>query len=136
MYDRDTFIQIAPDCPAADGMVPESNRDLKPFHVAQFEVLSRHPYRYTYAELLCEAHARQNGLKGAECRRDGDLRQALLKKHPCPRTCALPKRFGWGIHVNGDGKLALHGCESDDYRRLAGDDKLQHVAALRSKRAM
>jgi hypothetical protein len=134
MYDRDTFVLIAPDCPVDRGVVPESKREPVPFHVAHFEVLSRNPYRFRFGESLVEAHLRQQG------RFDGDpdeLLRSLLKKHPCPRCSALPKRCGWGIHIDGDGRLALWGAESAEYRRLTrpGKGQPQLVAALRSKRA-
>ncbi|MGC1274710.1 MAG: DUF6157 family protein [Planctomycetaceae bacterium] len=135
MYDRNTFILVAPDCHALRGVVPEAKRVPKPFPVVQFEVLSDEPYRFSYAESLCEIHARQNGL--GETPFDDDLVKLLLRKHPCPRTSALPKRYGWGIHVDGDGKLALVACDSAEYRRLSRSKPgmLQLVPALRSKRA-
>jgi hypothetical protein len=135
MYDRNTLILIAPDCPALRGVVPASKRVPRPFPVVQFEVLSNEPYRLSYTESLCEVHARQNGL--GETSFDDELVKTLLRKHPCPRTSALPKRYGWGIHVDTNGKLALWACDSAEYRRLARSKPgtLQLVFALRSKRA-
>lgn len=136
MYDHNTFILIAPDCPAQQGVVPESKRVPRPFPVVQFEVLSNEPYRFSYAESLCEIHARQNGLDGTALD-DEELVKALLRKNPCPRTSALPKRYGWGIHVDARSKLALWACDSKEYRRLARSKPgtLLLVPALRSKRA-
>ncbi len=132
MYERDILIQIAADCPVAAGVVPESKRSPVPFHVCLFEVISAHPYRFTFLELLGEAHALQNGI-AADQVSERDL-ATLAKKHPCPRASVLPKRYGWGFHVNEDGKLATWGCESAEYKRLSRSKTLQIVTALRSRR--
>lgn len=133
MYDRDTLILVAPDCPVVIGTVPESKRSPVPFHVCLFEVITEQPYRFTFRELLRQAHARQNGLRPSDVSQ-ADL-DALAKKHPCPRTSALPKRFGWGVHVDENGRLALWGRESAEYEQLNRRKDLQIVTALRSRRA-
>ena len=48
----------------------------------------------------------------------------------------LAKQFGWGFHVNADGKVAVYGRESAEYRRLAetGPGQPAQVIALRNKR--
>lgn len=51
------------------------------------------------------------------------------------RASALPKRYGWGVHHDGAGRLALYGVESDAYRDLArGADGLAVVKAMRNRR--
>ncbi|WP_313640454.1 DUF6157 family protein [Paenibacillus sp.] len=35
--------------------------------------------------------------------------------HPCLRASLLPKRFGWGVHYNTEGKISLYGKESPEY---------------------
>ncbi|WP_370872528.1 DUF6157 family protein [Paenibacillus zeirhizosphaerae] len=37
----------------------------------------------------------------------------------CLRASMLPKKLGWGIHFNGEGKLALIPMESELYRSYA-----------------
>lgn len=135
----DIFIQVAPDCPVAHGVVPESKRNPKPVHVIQFEVLSGNPYRYNYEELLFEVHLRRSGTSDPDPG-DGDLQsllQALRKKHPCLRTSALGKKYGWGIHGDGEGRLAIWGRDSEEYRRFteAENGGPTLTTALRSKRA-
>jgi hypothetical protein len=48
----------------------------------------------------------------------------------------LPKKYGWGIHFNGEGKLALVPMESPEYRKFAegagGDVKV--LAAMRNSK--
>ena len=60
----------------------------------------------------------------------------FAKPHPCLRASPLPKRYGWGVHYDAHGRIALYAMESEDYRRLsrggAGDPAL--VRAMRNRR--
>jgi hypothetical protein len=52
------------------------------------------------------------------------------------RASPLPKKYGWGVHYDAEGKLAIYGVETADYQRFA-DGKVKGVklvAALRSQR--
>ncbi len=59
----------------------------------------------------------------------------LSQEKPRLRVSALAKRYGWGIHVDSQGRVALVPVESAEYQRLAADRALRHVRAIRSKRA-
>jgi Family of unknown function (DUF6157) len=47
----------------------------------------------------------------------------------------LAKRYGWGIHNNAEGKVALIAVDSRDYKRLLKDPRTIKVKAFRSTRA-
>jgi hypothetical protein len=59
----------------------------------------------------------------------------LRKGHPHLRVSPLAKRYGWGIHNNAEGKIALIALESPEYPRLLKDPRTSKVKAFRSKRA-
>jgi hypothetical protein len=59
----------------------------------------------------------------------------LSKGHPHFRVSALPKRYGWGIHNNAEGKVALIAVESPEYKQLLNDPRTTKIKAFRSKRA-
>jgi hypothetical protein len=61
--------------------------------------------------------------------------QFLSKGHPHLRVSALPKRYGWGIHNNSDGKIALIAVESPLYKQLRNDPRITKIKAFRSTRA-
>ncbi|MNI90480.1 hypothetical protein D3C73_1480060 [compost metagenome] len=63
--------------------------------------------------------------------------ELFAKKHPCLRASMLPKRYGWGIHYNAEGKIAIYARESPEYDRLssAKDSGLTQLHAMRSKRS-
>ena len=63
-------------------------------------------------------------------------REAFLSKgHPHLRVSPLPKRYGWGIHNDADGKVALVAIDSAKYQRLLKDPRTTKVKAFRSSRA-
>jgi hypothetical protein len=47
----------------------------------------------------------------------------------------LTKRYGWGIHNNTEGKIALYGVGSIEYQKFKDDKNLKIVKAMRSKKA-
>jgi hypothetical protein len=47
----------------------------------------------------------------------------------------LPKRYGWGIHNNSEGKITLIAVESPLYKQLLDDPRITKIKAFRSSRA-
>lgn len=134
----DTFIIVAADCPAERGVVPVGKGDHKPIHVLQYELLAGRPYHYTHADLLFEVHVRHKAIPAGEIKSRGrEIRAELLSRpHPCLRASPLPKKFGWGVHYDGRGRIALHAMDSPDYTRFAaGEGVAQVVSAMRTSRA-
>lgn len=83
-------------------------------------------------DVLFEVHARRNGIPEAD--RQEERERFFSKGQPCLRTSSLGKRYGWGIHHNEQGKLALYAIESDEYQSLINDPSLKQVKAMRSRR--
>lgn len=138
MSDQDTFIQVAADCPVTQGVIPTARGAHKPVHVLQYELLDAHPYQYTHEDLLFEVHVRHKRIPPDERNSRGpEIRAELLAKpHPCLRASLLPKKYGWGIHYDGEGRIALVPMESEAYRRFTEEGAaIKLVKALRSKRA-
>jgi hypothetical protein len=61
-----TFIQVAPDCPAAVGEVPAVKGESKSVAALEYELLSGQPYTFTTEELIFEVHVHRLGLNRAE----------------------------------------------------------------------
>ena len=51
------------------------------------------------------------------------------------RASGLGKRFGWGIHADAEGRVAIYAVDSERYQALARDPKIAQTRAMRSKRA-
>ncbi len=62
------------------------------------------------------------------------------KGQPCLRASDLGKKYGWGIHSDGEGRVALFAVGSPEYRQLeqgravAGGGTVKVVTAMRSSR--
>lgn len=124
---RDTFIAVAADCGlSAAARPPEKS----PETAAQiiYALASAAPYRYTSDELLYAVQGRRRGLSREEF---------FAKPRACLRACALGKRYGWGIHCDARGRVALCALGSPEYERLAADPALRQLRALstRAKKA-
>ncbi|HEX6985448.1 MAG TPA: DUF6157 family protein [Planctomycetaceae bacterium] len=132
----DTFILVAPDCPVTSAVVPVAKGERIPVHVLQYDLLTAEPYRYTHEDLVFETFVRREGITAADARaRSAEIRAELFRKpHACLRASALPKRYGWGVHYDGDGRIALYAMESDEYRRFATDAGVKRLSAMRNKR--
>lgn len=127
----DTLIEVADDCPVSVAEVPpEGNK--KSVANLQFDMVQQHPYQFTSDDVLFEIFAQKQDLVDSEKQ---EARSKFFSKgQPCFRASPLPKRYGWGVHSDGEGKIALVSVESEDYRKLSNDQNLQHTKAMRSKR--
>ena len=129
----DTLIEIAADCPVSAAYVPQARGGKKTKPAVEYELLAKHPYTYTEEDIAFEVYAVLHEIPKAS--RPREREKFLSKGHPHLRVSALPKRFGWGIHNNTEGKIALVAVESPEYRRLLRDPGTTKVKAFRSTRA-
>lgn len=135
---RDTFVLVAPDCPASAAIVPRARASGPTVAALQHELLTARPYALTLEDLMLAVHVRREGLTpAAAAARAAEIRAQLLgKPYPCMRASPLPKTYGWGVHHDGEGRIALYGVESEEYARFAaGGPGLRLVTAMRNKRA-
>jgi len=134
----DTFITIAPDCPAESGVKPPDKKTGLTKAGIEYELVANRPYGYTQEELLYQVHIRHKGISAEELEEKGtQLRDEFFQKPmPCMRASMLPKKFGWGIHFNAEGYMALVSADSPDYERFksGGDGSLKVLAAMRNSR--
>jgi hypothetical protein len=124
-----TFIEVADDCKTEVGVVPPE-KTAKTIARMQYELIYDHPYQYTSDEVVFAVYAAKNSLAEAEL---ADQRAAFFAKgQPCLRSSPLGKSYGWGIHFDGEAKVAIYARESADYARLKNDNSLKQLKAMRS----
>jgi hypothetical protein len=129
---QNTFIEIAGDCPETSGEMPPAKGENKTAANLQFDMLIDSPYKYTSDDVLFQVYAIKNGLKKAELKEGRE--QFFSKGQPCLRASPLTKRYGWGVHSDEKGKVAIYGCETAEYKKFAKDKSLLVVKAMKSKR--
>ncbi len=120
----DTLIEVAEDCPVAAAEVPASKGDVKTVAQLQYELIAKHPYQFTSDDVLFQVYARRNDLTPSEYKA---AREAFfLKRATLPaRASPLTKRYGFGVHADKDGKIALYGVETSKYAQLLKDDAVK-----------
>lgn len=127
---RDTLITVAPDTKAAAAVVPPVGKG----SVAerQFELLSGHDYELTSDDVIFTVFCERNQIAPPD--RDAARMEFFAKGQPCLRTSPLAKTYGWGVHSDAQGRVALVGVESDHYQTLLADDTITKKPAMKSSR--
>ena len=126
-----TFIETAEDSKAQQAQVPPK-KDEKTIAQLQFEMVFDNPYAFTSDDVIFAAFAYRNNIPKSE---HADARKNFFSKgQACLRSSPLGKRYGWGIHANDEGKIALVEMESENYKRFAANADLKHTRAMRSSR--
>lgn len=128
----DTFIEIAEDTKVDAAKVPEEKNGKKTIASMQFDMLSKKPYTYTSDEVLFQVYADRNDLTKPEYKEARD--QFFSKGQACFRASPLTKQFGFGVHFDHKGKMALYGMETKEYQQFLKDKSIQKVKAMRSAR--
>jgi hypothetical protein len=127
-----TFIEVAEDCPVSAGEIPPQKGEEKTVARHQFEILRDNPYTFTSDEILFAVHAQRNNVSRSEMETARDA--FFAKSQACFRSSPLPKRYGWGIHFDSDGKMALFAKDSTEYTSFVNNSSVTKLKAMRSKR--
>lgn len=127
-----TFIEIAEDCPTSLGEMPPIKGEKRTVANLQFEKLYDNPYKYTSDEVLFDVFAIRKEFTKSEMQEQHE--HFFSKGQPCFRASPLTKRYGWGLHADAEGKIALYAADSEEYKKFLADDKIKKVKAMRSKR--
>ena len=128
-----TLIEIAEDSPATKAEVPKPKGGKKTKPVIEYEMIANHPYKYTEEDIAFETYAVLHNIPKAIWPKE---RQTFLSKgHPHLRVSALAMRYGWGIHNNAEGKVALIAVNSLKYKKLMKDPRTTKIKAFRSESA-
>lgn len=124
-----TLITVATDTKATAGEVPGRAGTIA---ALQYELLTAAPYTLTSDALLTAVAARRRGL-GPEAH-PALMAEIFARPQACLRTSPLAKSYGWGLHHDSEGRVALVGRETDRYAALAADEAVHKVPAMRNAR--
>lgn len=123
-----TLILVSDDCKRDGPAVPERAGSIA---ALQFGLLNGAPHAMSSDDLLWRVElARNPDLSDTD-----ENRQAYFSKgRACLRTSPLVKSYGWGIHSDGEGRVALVGGGSPEYLALVADGDVKKVPGIRSSR--
>lgn len=89
-------------------------------------MLASKPYHYTSDDIVYASNGKRRNIR----------RDAFFSKgQACLRASPLSKRYGWGIHSNAEGKIAIYAIGSEQYDKYLHDKNLKQLKGVRSKRA-
>ena len=125
---ENTLIEIAEDCKAKAGEIPPYRREKKTVANHEYEIIFNNPYKYTSGEVKFAVHIISNEIP--KSRHDVERDAFFSKGQPCFRASPLTKTYGWGIHPNGKGRVALFGVESKEYSAFLKDATIVKVKAI------
>ncbi|MFY8000382.1 MAG: DUF6157 family protein [Candidatus Kapaibacteriota bacterium] len=127
-----TFIAVADDCSTPSAEVPPTKGDTPTAANIQFEMISKNPYKYTSDDVLFQVFAEKNGLAPSEI--SSAREQFFSKGQPCFRASPLTKRYGWGVHSDAEGRIALYGRGTKEYEGFMLDGAVKMVKAMKSSK--
>jgi len=117
-----TFIAVAPDTVAKASQTPPNSIKCSVAR-KEWEILSKNPYTYTGDDIAFMT--RGMGFEWDEF---------FARGQACFRTSALCKRYGYGIHFDNDGKIALIPMESEAYKLFLNDANIKQTQSMRNKK--
>ena len=121
-----SFIYVAEDCPAFMAEIPPA-REPKSIPQIEYEVLIDNPYKYTSDDVLYVANAERRNIAREDF---------FARIQPDFRLSPLTQRYGWGVHADENGKLAIYAVESAEYEMFAHDAALTQLKGNRLKRRL
>jgi hypothetical protein len=127
-----TFIEVAEDTKASEGTKPPSKGDKRTVAEMQYELIANNPYKFTSDDVLFQVFADRNDLTKAEQKQARE--EFFSKGQACLRASPLTKSYGFGVHCDGNSKVALYGVETDKYQQFLADGKVKKVKAMRTSR--
>jgi hypothetical protein len=128
---QNCFIEIAEDCPVDKGEIPPVKKAGKTTAGIQYDMVVDSPYKFTSDEVLFQCHVIKNEIQKKDLTKQRE--QFFSKGQACLRASPLTKQYGWGIHYNNEGKIAIYGCETKEYKTFLKDTSLKKLKAMRSK---
>ncbi len=127
-----TFIEVADDCKATGGVAPPVKGEKKTVANYEYEMVFGNPCKYTSDDVIFTVYAIRNKIPKARWSKEREL--YFSKGRPCFRASPLCKTYGWGVHSDEKGRIAIVGTGSAEYRKFSSDKTLEKTKAMRSKR--
>lgn len=127
-----TFIQVSEDSKATEALVPPEKAGQMTVATIELEMILKNPYAFTSDEVLFKVHSLKKEVPDSDFGREWE--QYFSKGQACLRCSPLVKSYGWGIHHDAEGKVALIPKGSPEYDAFASDPNLKQLFGMRSSK--
>ena len=125
-------LPCAEDCPVEKAEIPPLKNGEKTIASIHYEIIINNPYKYTSDDVIFNTFVQKNNI-GTE-NLEAERIKFFSKGQACLRSSPLTKRYGWGVHSNKDGKVAIYPMELKEYKKYCTSKSIKHLKGMRSKR--
>ena len=129
---KNTLITISEDSKTTSAKVPVAKNNKRTIASIEYDLIKNNPYEFTQDDVQFETYLIKNEIDEASVE---ELREQFFSKpKACFRASPLVKNYGWGIHYDDEGKVAIYEAESEAYQLLLNRDDITKLKGMRSKR--
>lgn len=129
---KNTLITISEDSKATSAIVPVTRNGKPTIASIEYDLIKNNPYKFTQEDVQFKTYLIKNQ---KEEENTDELRKKFFSKSmACFRASPLVKNYGWGIHYDDQGKIAIYDVKSEIYNQLLNQDKITNLTGMRSKR--
>ncbi len=124
-----TLILVSEDTKATEATIPPVKDGKITIANLHFNMIYEAAYQHSSDDVIFAAFAQKQALDKTSLKAERE--QFFSKGQACMRTSALAKNYGWGIHHNAEGKIALLAMESQAYYDLEKDENIVKIKAMK-----
>ncbi|MFK9119665.1 DUF6157 family protein [Peribacillus frigoritolerans] len=129
---KNTLITISEDSKVSSAQVPVIRNEKPTIAYIEHDLINNNPYKFTQEDVQFKTYLIKNQM---EAENAAELREQFFSKSKaCFRASPLVKNYGWGIHYNNQGKIAIYDVNSEMYNQLLKQDDITKLKGMRSKR--
>ncbi|MEB2630727.1 DUF6157 family protein [Peribacillus frigoritolerans] len=129
---KNTLITISEDSKVSSAKVPVIRNEKPTIAYIEHDLINNNPYKFTQEDVQFKTYLIKNQM---EAENAAELREQFFSKSKaCFRASPLVKNYGWGIHYNNQGKVAIYDVNSEMYNQLLKQDDITKLKGMRSKR--
>jgi Family of unknown function (DUF6157) len=129
---KNTLITISEDSKVTSAKVPVIKNGKPTIAYIEHDLINNSPYEFTQEDVQYKTYLIKNQI---EAKNEAELRERFFSKSKaCFRASPLVKNYGWGIHYNDQGKIAIYDVNGEKYNQLLKQDDVTKLKGMRSKR--
>lgn len=128
---KNTLITISEDSKVSSAKVPVIKNEKPTIAYIEHDVINNNPYKFTQEDVQFKTYLTKNQM---EAENSAELREQFFSKSKaCFRASPLVKNYGWGIHYNNQGKIAIFDVNSEMYNQLLKQDDITKLKGMSPK---
>ncbi|GAB6258088.1 DUF6157 family protein [Peribacillus sp. NPDC055009] len=129
---KNTLITISEDSKVTSAKVPVIKNEKPTIAYIEHDLINNNPYKFTQEDVQFKTFLIKSQI---EEENTAELREQFFSKpKACFRASTLVKNYGWGIHYDNQGKIAIYDVNSKMYNQLLKQADITKLKGMRSKR--